>query len=383
MRGVPMQFKRRELLKGTLATLLYAIFPQPSAAGQSDTLPKRLLGRTGLEVSVLGYGAMQVSDPDIIRYGLEQGINYIDTADCYLGGRNEKVVGKAVAGIRDRIVIATKVHIAKESRMRRSVDRSLSSLGIERVDLMQLHGVTSREQVVRKDVQNIMRIMQQEGKFRFAGVTTHSNQIEVLEAVMDDGFYDAVLVAVNFRSPKKLFETIRKAADSGVGIIAMKTQNGGFKDNVFPELTPHQAALRYVVDKPGIHVAVPGMLSRNMITENVGAMIRKTDLSDVLRLENYRRDLVGKACSFCSGCRDQCRYGIGGLDVTRTRMYLEGYGDRNLAMGNGRAVLSSIKRCANCEECTVTCSQGIDIKASAQQMYRYIAERPLYAAAGR
>ncbi len=104
---------------------------------------------------MLGYGAMQVSDPAIIRHGLELGINYIDTADCYMGGRNEKVVGKAVAGIRDRVVIATKVHIAKESRMRRSVDRSLASLGVQRIDLMQLHNLRSKEQVVRKDVLDI------------------------------------------------------------------------------------------------------------------------------------------------------------------------------------------------------------------------------------
>ena len=367
-----MHLKRRELFKGILASLIYAIGPDRTYASQLALAPKRILGRTGLEVSVLGHGAMQISDPAIIRHGLEQGINYIDTADCYLGGRNEKVVGKAVAGIRDRVIIATKVHISKESRMRRSVDRSLSSLGVKSVDLMQLHGVSSKDQVVRKDIQSLMGKMKKEGKFKFAAVTTHSNQIEVLEAVTDDGFYDAVLVAVNFRSPNKLFKTIKKAADAGVGIIAMKTQNGGFKDNTLPELTPHQAALRYVVDKPGIHVAVPGMLSKKMIDESLEATSRTVDFSDILRLEHYRRELIGKACSFCSNCTDQCRYGVGGLDVARTLMYYEGYGDKVLANSNGRRVLSNIKLCTDCEGCTVNCSQGIDIKASAQQVYRYL-----------
>ncbi len=367
-----MYLKRREFLAGTFASLIWAISPERSRAGQPTVMQERMLGRTGLKVSVLGYGAMQVSDPAIIRYGLERGINYIDTADCYLGGRNEKVVGKAVAGIRDRVIIATKVHIAGESRMRKSVDRSLASLGVETVDLMQLHGLSSRDQVVRKDVQRILQKMKEEGKFRFAAVTTHSNQVEVLEAVMDDGFYDAVLVAVNFRSPIKLFKTIEAAAEAGVGIIAMKTQNGGFKDKVMPELTPHQAALRYVIEKPGIHVAVPGMLSKTMIDENLQGIQRKGNLSDILDLENYRRALVGRACSFCSSCKDQCRHGFGGLDVARTMMYHAGYGDMNLAISSGRKNLSRIKRCADCEECTVNCSQGIDIKASAQQVYRYL-----------
>ncbi|RZW18427.1 MAG: aldo/keto reductase, partial [Desulfobulbaceae bacterium] len=201
-----MHFKRRDLLKGTIASLLYSIVPARSSADQPDKLPKRVLGRTGLEVAVLGYGAMQVSDPAIIRHGLERGINYIDTADCYMGGRNEKVVGKAVTGIRDRVVIATKVHISSESRMRKSVDRSLKSLGVPSIDLVQLHNIRSRDEVVRKDVQIAMKKMQQEGKFRFTAVTTHSNQVEVLKAVMEDGFYDAVLVAVNFRSPDRLYD---------------------------------------------------------------------------------------------------------------------------------------------------------------------------------
>ena len=368
-----MYLKRRELLKGTIASLLYSIVPGRASAEQAATLPKRVLGRTGLEVAALGYGAMQVSDPAIIRHGLDQGINYIDTADCYMGGRNEKVVGKAVAGIRDRVVIASKVHISSEPRMRKSVERSLKSLGVQSVDLMQLHNIRSRDEVVRKDVQSVMKQLRQEGKFRFTAVTTHSNQVEVLEAVIEDGFYDAVLVAVNFRSPDRLYDTIRQAADAGIGIIAMKTQNGGYTDKDLPELTPHQAALRYVIHKPGIHVAVPGMLSKRMIAENLEATTRKADLADVFRLEHYQQELAGRACSFCSSCLNQCRYGIGGLDVARTMMYLEGYRDKKLAIANGREVLAKITRCADCRECTVACSQGIDIKGSAQRMLHHLA----------
>ena len=367
-----MQIQRRELLKGAVASLTSFIAPRLSFAESSDPLPKRTLGRTGLQAAVLGYGAMQVSDPAIIRHGLDQGINYIDTADCYLGGRNEKVVGKAVKGVRERLVIATKVHIAKESRMRKSVSKSLASLGVKKVDLMQLHGLSSKEQVVRKDIQQTMRQMKQEGKFDFSAVTTHSNQIEVLEAVAEDGFYDAVLVAVNFRSPANLYKAIKQASDAGVGIIAMKTQNGGFEDKAWPELTPHQAALRYVLDQPGIHLAVPGMLSRKMVNENLGAIARKPDLSDILHLENYKTDLLGKACSFCSGCIDQCRFGIGGMDVARIQMYLEGYRDSELAVSKGREVAAKVRLCNDCEGCSVNCSQGIDIKRSAQLILRFL-----------
>jgi len=368
-----MHIKRRDLLKGAVATLGASLIPGRAFGAQPGEMPTRVLGRTGLAVSVLGYGAMQCSDPAAIRHGLDQGINYLDTADCYMGGRNEKIVGQAISGIRDRLVIATKVHISKEARMRSSVDRSLASLGVERVDLMQLHGMSSRNQIIRKDVQQIMQGMKDEGKFRFAAVTTHSNQVEVLKAVMEDGFYDAVLVAVNFRSPPGLFEAIEEAAAAGVGIIAMKTQNGGYRNGPVPELTPHQAALRFVVEKPGVHVAVPGMLSRKMVDENLAAIKSKGGLTDLLRLDAYRAELEGKACSFCSTCVSQCRYGIGGLDAVRIATYAEGYGDQRLAAERAEAVASAVATCADCEGCTVDCSQGIDIKGAAKRASLFLA----------
>lgn len=368
-----MHIKRRDLLKGTLVSIGAGLLPRSALAAGPGEMPLRVLGRTGLKVGALGYGAMQCSDSATIRHGLDQGINYVDTADCYMGGRNEKIVGQAIAGIRDRLVIATKVHISNEKRMRSSVGRSLASLNIQTIDLMQLHGMSSRNQIVRKDVQKVMQAMKDEGMFRFAAVTTHSKQVEVLNAVVEDGFYDAVLVGVNFRSPPALFDAIEAAAEAGVGIIAMKTQNGGYRNGPVPELTPHQAALRFVLEKPGIHLAVPGMLSRKMVDENLQAVKGKGGLTDLLRLEAYRADLKGKACSFCSGCLDQCRYGTGGLDAARIAMYADGYQDPRLAAERAVEVVSALKTCASCEDCTVTCSQGIDIKASAKKAVQFLA----------
>jgi predicted aldo/keto reductase-like oxidoreductase len=315
---------------------------------------------------------MQCSDVGAIRYGVDMGISYIDTADCYMGGRNEKIVGKAISGVRDRVFIATKVHIAREKRMRASVERSLESLNIEAIDLMQLHGVWSASQVENKDVQRIMESMKKEGKFRFAGVTTHSNEAEVLQAVVEDGYYDCVLVAVNFRSPPDLFDAIERAAKAGVGIIAMKTQNGGYTGGPIPELTPHQAALRYVLEKQGVATAVPGMLSKSMVRENLEGVRGKNGLADLIALEAYRADLKGKACSFCSQCLSQCRYGTGGMDAVRVVMYAEGYGDERLAAKKAVDAADTISNCAGCETCTVDCRQGIDIREVARIAMGYM-----------
>lgn len=367
-----MNIRRRDFLNKTAAMIGAGLVPLPSGVRADVRMPTRVLGRTGARVSVLGYGAMQCSDFAAIRLGIDLGISYIDTADCYMGGRNEKIVGKAMAGVRDKVFVATKVHIAREKRMRASVDRSLASLNVETIDLMQLHGVSSASQVKRKDIQQIMESMKKEGKFRFSGVTTHSNEAEVLQAVMEDGYYDCVLVAVNFRSPPAFFDTIERAAKAGVGVIAMKTQNGGYRGGPVPGHTPHQAALRYVLEKPGVAAAVPGMLSSSMVEENLAAVIGKGGLADLVALETYRADLKGKACSFCSVCLSQCRYDTGGLDAARVAMYSEGYRDMRLARENAVAAADAISNCAACEGCTVDCSQGIDIRDAARRAMRFL-----------
>jgi predicted aldo/keto reductase-like oxidoreductase len=152
----------------------------------------------------------------------------------------------------------------------------------------------------------------------------------------------------------------------------MKTQNGGYSDGDLPGFTPHQAALRFVLEKPGVHLAVPGMLSRTMIDENFGALHTTPDLADLLRLDSYRAELQGKACSFCSRCFSQCRFGTGGLDVARIQMYTEGYGDRDLAAEQAKEVAANITRCVTCSGCSVHCSQGIDIRAAARRVSEYL-----------
>jgi predicted aldo/keto reductase-like oxidoreductase len=197
--------------------------------------------------------------------------------------------------------------------------------------------------------------------------------VDVLRAVLEDGFYDAVLVAVNFRSPKELFETIEETAAEGVGIIAMKTQNGGYKGgNGEGEWTPHQAALRHVLEKPGIHLAIPGMLSRAMVEQNTAAVKGKGGLADLVALEAFRTRLEGNACAFCSECIDQCRYGTGGVDAVRVAMYVQGYGDPGLAGENARAAAEAIGNCLRCEECTVRCGQSIDIQNAARRAASFL-----------
>ena len=108
--------------------------------------------------------------------------------------------------------------------------------------------------------------LKEQGKVRFFGVTTHTNQAEVLQALVDDKdkFFDTALVGYNFKSPPEVKGAIARAADAKIGIIAMKTQAGGYATEALGPISPHQAALKWALKDPHVTAAIPGM--RNLAT---------------------------------------------------------------------------------------------------------------------
>ncbi len=283
---------RRDVLKG-LCCAAAAVAAAPVVRGAkvwaalsppAGEFETRVLGGTGIRVATVGMGAMITRDPDVIRYAVDHGVNYVDTADCYMGGENERIVGRALEGVREKVVLASKVHIAPVDQMIASVENSLRSLRTDVIDIMQLHGIKSEGEVADEGAREALRKLLDQGKIRVPGVTTHSGQEEVLSAVGKQEFYRTVLVAYNFRSDtgikaaiKNVFgsgnglsATIRETAAKGIGIIAMKTQAGGYS---VPQgsLSPHQAALAWVLENPGVATTIPSMVSFSQVDENMKA----------------------------------------------------------------------------------------------------------------
>ncbi len=371
-----MTLTRRELMQGAAlaAASLAAGAGRAGAADPGKPAPLRKLGRTGMMVTPVAFGAMNTGEAPLVRYAVDNGINYIDTADCYMGGRNERIVGEAVKGVRDKVLLASKVHLCPVARMVESVERSLSNLAVERIDLMQIHGVSSQGEIGHQEAKEALTLLKKQGKIRFAGVTTHGGQTEVVNAVAADGFYDTVLVACSFLSPPDLWEAVAAASRKGVGIVAMKTQNGGYSTSPWPGLTPHQAALRFVLEKEGVACAVPGVVHTAQVDELLGSLRPASPVAHALQLELMDSELRGRACAFCGECRRQCgqagRGGggpAGGMEAVRVAMYLDGYRDPRLARERGAEVREEVARCATCPSCTVTCPRGIDIPARARR----------------
>jgi len=288
---------RRKFIKTISSTLLGIAAPNilkvRSSLGKSQKMPNleyRNLGKTGLKVTTVSMGVMNCSDPAVVHRAFDLGINFYDTADCYMRGHNEEMVGKAFEGKRQKVFIQTKIHVHDEKKMRASVERSLRRLRTDYVDVLVWHGHSSPEEVADPNLFEFMSKMKKEGKARFTGFSAHSNMASLLREAAKSNLHDVALVSYNFTHSKDLKEAVALAAKSGIGIVAMKTQAGGYKKQKMGGLSPHQAALKYVLMDQNASAAVPGVTTIEQIEECAavtGASFSKRDLNELKQYQSF------------------------------------------------------------------------------------------------
>jgi uncharacterized protein len=362
---------RRKFIKTISSTLLGIAAPNilkvRSSLGKSEKAPSleyRTLGKTGLKVTAVSMGVMNCSDPAVLLRAFDLGINFYDTADCYMHGRNEEMVGKAFEGKREKVFIQTKVHAHDEKKMRASVETSLRRLRTDYIDVLVWHGHSSPDEVSDPKLFEFMSKMKKEGKVRFTGFSAHSRMAPLLKEAAKSNFHDVALVSYNFTHSKGLKEAVALAAKSGIGVVAMKTQAGGYKKKRMGGLTPHQAALKYVLMDQNVSVAVPGVTTIEQIEECAAVMGASFSKRNLDELKQYRSFLQGRICTMCGGCVGECPYGVPHCDLLRLVMYHDGYENESLLRESLQiAARQNIQRCSECPSCSVICRRGLDIQA--------------------
>ncbi len=362
---------RRRFIKGVSSTFLGMIAapllkPVSSLARieKMQGLEYRTLGKTGLKVTVVGMGVMNCSDPAVVLRAFDLGINFYDTADCYMWGKNEEMVGKAFQGKRDKVLIQTKVHQNEQNKMRASVERSLRRLKTDYVDVLVWHGHSHPEEVSDTNLYEFMMKMKKEGKTRFTGFSAHSRMAALLREAAKLNHHDVALVSYNFTHSKELKEAVALAAKSGIGIVAMKTQAGGYKKGKMEGLSPHQAALKYVLMDQNVSTAVPGVTTIEEIEECGAVMGTSFSRSNVGELKQYHAFLQGRICTLCGGCTGECPQDVPYRDLLRGVMYHDGYQDDLLAKKVFSEIgsIQSFEKCSECSSCSITCRRGLDIR---------------------
>ncbi|MBM4278520.1 MAG: hypothetical protein FJ130_11680 [Deltaproteobacteria bacterium] len=372
---------RRKFIKNLSATVVgVAATPllETASLGKSEQGAKvehRTLGKTGLKVTSVSMGVMNCSDPAVLHRAFDLGINFYDTADCYMGGRNEEMVGKAFEGKRQQVLIQTKVHDSDEKKMRASVERSLRRLRTDYIDVLIWHNFNSTKEVSDPRLFEFMTKMKKEGKARFTGFSSHSNMASLLKEASKSNQHDVALVSYNFTHSKSLKEAVALAAKSEIGIVAMKTQSGGYKKEKMGGLNPHQAALKYVLMDQNVSCAVPGVTTVEEIEECAAVMRTLLTEKNIDELKRYHGFLRGRVCTFCGGCSGECPYGVSHQNLLRVVAYHEGYEEGRLIREalEEKDLAKNIHLCSDCSSCSVVCRRGLDVKAQMRLVQTIIA----------
>jgi predicted aldo/keto reductase-like oxidoreductase len=333
----------------------------------------RTLGRTGLKVTTLSFGAMLTPEPEVIRAGFDMGINYVDTARRYLNGRSEDIVSRALQGIRDKVYVATKTR--RESTTRdeiiKDVETSLGQLRTDHIDIIQLHGLDDPKQVFNPAAREAYVKMKEQGKVRFFGVSTHTNEAEVINAVVNDPdkFFDTVLVQYNFNTGPAVKQAVARAKAADIGVIAMKIQMGGYKTREEAKAMTHEQAaanLKWVLQDANVATAIPGMRTIEQVKHMVPVMGMKLTKTDEHVIRSYAQAIAPYYCRLCGECEDTCPNGVGISTINRALMYAEGYKEYALAKATFDEVPNA-SLCSGCSECVAQCVNGLSIAHKMRQ----------------
>jgi hypothetical protein len=344
---------------------------EPASALQGGSgFSYRTLGKTGLKVTSVGFGCMITSDPSVIERAADIGITYFDSARGYQGGNNERMVGGALKSRRKNLVLSTKTQAKDKQTAMQHIDTSLKELGTDYVDIWYLHARSSMADVT-EELMEAQQTAKQQGKIRFAGVSTHAGQAELIPALVKTGKIDVILCAYNFSLDPKIGEAIAVASKAGVGIVGMKVMAGGFRRvqpgdknaEILKRPGAMLAALKWVLAAPGIGTTIPSITDMDQLDENLKAMTQPLTDGDRKLLAAQLEYIRPLYCRTCGDCDGMCRHGLPVAEMLRYLMYSDGYGQFALGREHFKQLPEELQsvRCQECAGCTIQCPHGVSV----------------------
>jgi aryl-alcohol dehydrogenase-like predicted oxidoreductase len=313
---------RRKFL-GTVAAIVATGIgcKQPIQAGESNkpgkskeaVIPKRVLGKTGVDVSILALGGVigmklppsEDHDPAAIaEKALDLGITYFDTAPSYNNGQSETNYGQVLAHRRKEVFLACKTGDRSYDGTMRSVEQSLKRLRTDNLDLLQIHGLSRREDLPAwgkpSGVYTALQKLREQNVTRFIGITGHDNA-QILRRAIEMYEFDTLLTTLNPVSRRRPFREnlLPVANEKRMGVIAMKVMGGGngclvignpYKKvlRTYHDETSHQvdaqSLIRYTLGLP-VSVAVIGVANIEQLEANVRVVKQHKPMNIVERQE--------------------------------------------------------------------------------------------------
>jgi uncharacterized protein len=339
----------------------------------SKELSYRVLGKTGIRATSVGFGCMITSDPSVIEKAVDLGINYFDTARGYQGGNNERMVGAALKARRKNLYLSSKSGATTKQAALDNLNTSLRELGTDYLDIWYLHGKSKADEITDEWLE-AQRIAKKEGKIRFSGLSTHGGHAAIIPAVIihrDE--MDVLLTSYNFTMDPMMETLLESAVKAGLGVVAMKVMAGGFRkakpgEKLYDTLKREGAmlaALKWTLRTPHVHTTIPSITDMDQLDENLRAMVVPFASSDEKVLAAQLEHLRPLYCRMCGECTGLCPQGLPVSDVLRYLTYAEGYGDYRLGRESFMALPATTRaiRCSECPSCVIDCPNGVQVAA--------------------
>jgi predicted aldo/keto reductase-like oxidoreductase len=322
------------------------------------------LGRTGLQVSRIGFGGIPVqrlSEPEAIQLlwrCLELGVTFFDTANGY--STSEERIGKALAtwpGGREQVIVATKTAARDGATALEHLELSLRRLNVEYIDLWQLHNVSTfevYEQVLRPGgaLKAALQALEA-GKVRHIGITSHSMDV-ALEAV-PSGRFETVQFPFNLVTHEPTQKLVPLAREHDVGFIAMKPLGGGL-------LSDANLCIKYLLQFDNV-VPDPGIEKLEEI-EEIAAIVAGSwvlSASEREEIKRIREDVGTRFCRRCGYC-EPCPQGVRISTVMNMRSFWQRFPAQRLTAGWFAEAAASAGQCIECGECEEKCPYQLPIR---------------------
>ena len=320
----------------------------------------RILGKTGLKVSAMGFGGIPIQRIDaagtrlLMEKLIENGINYIDTARGY--SVSESYLGEALEGIREHFIIATKSMARDKASMAKDIGISLSNFRTDYIDLYQVHNpsMAQLEQIIGEDgALEALLEAKSAGKIGHIGLTAHS--AKVFEKALELDWVETIMFPYNIVETQGE-ELIKKCAQKNIGFIDMKPLAGGAIENA-------TLAMRFVAANRNISVTIPGMAEISELQQNLAAVNDTTPLTcaEYAEMEKIRKELGTQFCRRCGYCAP-CTVGISIPHMFVFEGYLSRYGLADWAKGRYDAQPKTASDCIGCGICETRCPYHLPIR---------------------
>jgi hypothetical protein len=318
--------------------------PKKEKEEKFPQVPKRVLGKTGVEVPVLTLGFSSAEQPIVLKKALQWGVNCWDTSLVSAGGNSELGIGQFITKnreVRKDLFIVTKESGSKTpADVEKCLKTSLERMNTSYIDLYFGVYMMSDPAQLTEELKAWVKSAKERKLIRYFGFSTHSNMAKCLTAAAKCGWVDAIMTSYNFRlmQDAEMQAAVKACHKAGVGLIAMKTQGHKIETPEDKKLSEHflqrgftegQAKIKAVLEDKRISCACVSMGNVAVLTTNVAAVLDKTTLTqaDMQILKEYALE----TCSgYCAGCSQICELALADKlyvnEVMRSLMYYNSYG---------------------------------------------------------